>query len=73
MDDPAVVASLVLGKTRLFFHQKDTRERMAAAKSGAGRETNNSSTDYCEIIHTLPLKSLCLTAGWIEINGDNLR
>ena len=54
----------------LFFHQQDTGERITAAKSGAGRETNNSSTDYCEIIHTLPLEaSACRQAG-LKSNVD---
>ncbi len=59
MNHAAVAPCLVLGKANFLFHQKNSRKRIAAAKSGAGRKSNNSPTNNCEIVHTLPSRSLC--------------
>ena len=67
MDNAAIAAGLVLGKTNFFFHQQNACKRITTAKSSAGRETNNSSTDYCEIIHRLPFRSLCHWQAGFEI------
>ena len=63
MDDTAIAAGLVLSKANFLFNQENSRERIATAKGSARRETNNSSTNYREIIHRLPLRSLCIVAG----------
>ncbi len=54
MNHPAVAPCLVLGKANFLFHQKNSGKRIAAAKSGAGRKSNNSPTNNCEIVHRLP-------------------
>jgi hypothetical protein len=51
MYDTAIAAGLVLSKANLLFYQENARERITTAKGSARRETNNSSTNYCKIIH----------------------
>ncbi len=62
MDDAAIAAGLVLSKTNFFFNQQNSCKRITTAKGSARREANDSSTNYREIIHRLPLRSLCLVA-----------
>jgi hypothetical protein len=51
MDDAAVAASLVLGKTNFFFNQENTCKRITTAKGSTRCQANDSSTNDCEIIH----------------------
>jgi hypothetical protein len=63
VDNAAIAARLMLSKTNFFFNQQNACKRIATAKGSARRETNDSSTNYREIIHRLPFKSLCMWAG----------
>src|ERR1700761_1587924 len=65
MDHAAVAARLVLSETDFFFNQQYACKRIATAKGSARGETDDSSTNYCEIIHRLPLEAFAYWQGWI--------
>ena len=65
MNDAAVAAGLMLGKAYFLFHQQNSSKGITTAESSAGRQPNNSSTNYCEIIHRLPFKASAREQGWI--------
>jgi hypothetical protein len=63
----------MLGKAHFFFNQQNASKGVTAAESSPGRQPNNSSANYCEIIHRMPFKASAREQGWIlNSNGDNL-
>jgi hypothetical protein len=55
----------MLGKSYFFFDQQNASKGVTTAESSPGRQPNNSSTNYCEIIHRLPLKASASEQGRI--------